>query len=197
MGPRIREPTGRAPPRHGRASDAPQPETEPHHEPERDNTLQTPQRNNDRLYNTLQNLSARLAILQSCSCPADCPGPDPAAAPKTPRRAARCTEAKTRSFYRQQADVLAEAWATTEVQLPRFGDTATGILRMSVQVHTDIDDKCRKGVSNAFNLLALLYVLLGGLPRPRVGAWVIGLLVAMRATTPTIVSSPQTAERLT
>lgn len=171
MGPRIREPTGRAPPRRGRriivssSSDAPLPETEPHHEPKRDNTLQTPQRNNDRLYNTLQNLSARLAILQSCSCPADCPGPDasPAASPKTPRRPPRCTQARTRSFYRQQADVLAEAWATTEVQLPRFGDTATGILRMSVQVHTDIDDKCRKGVSNTFNLLTLLYVLFGGL----------------------------------
>lgn len=197
MGPRIRTSTVRRRRRNivSSSSNTPQTEVEPHHEPE------PPQRNNDELYDTLQDLSARLAILQSCSCPADCPGPDtvqppPASSPKTPRRDNRCTQVKTRTHSRNNAEVLAEAWATTEVQLPRYGDTATGTLRMSVQVHTDIYAKCRKGVSNAFNFLALLSVLLGGHCRLRVRAWVIGLLRAVQATAPTIVSSPQTAERL-
>lgn len=143
---------------------------EPHPEPERGNTLQHPQHNNDQLYNTLQSLSDRLAYLQSCNCPADCLGPDavyyPSASsnsPQTPRMPGRCTQVKTRGRTRRYAEVIAEAWATTEIQLPRFGDTATGTLRMSVQVHTDPQGKSRKGVSSVFNFLALLSALLEGL----------------------------------
>lgn len=191
------------------SSHAPQPEAhhepEPEHEPEHDETSQPPRRNNDQLYNTLRSLSARLADLQSCNCPADCLGPDAVYnfsgsspnGPQTPRGASRCRKVKWRGQPRKQAEVLAEAWATTEIQLPRLGDTATGTLRMSVQVHTDPSRNSRRGVSNAFNFLTLLSVLLGEPSGFRVRAWVIGFLAIVLANAPTIVSYPQAAERLT
>ena len=112
---------------------------------------------NEDLYNRLQRLSTILENLQSCSCPPDCSGPDavrtppatgsPSGDPQTPRRPSRCREVSKRSDARSNAQVLAEAQGTMEVQLRRHNN-ATGTLRMSVQVHTDPDGGPRKGVSN-------------------------------------------------
>lgn len=153
-----------------------------------------PLRTNDDLYTRLQALSERLANIQSCSCPFDCRGPDAVntppvsspGAPQTPRRPARCTRVEERSYARKDADVTAEAYATTEIQFPRRGDAETCTLRMSLQVHNDRYSSTRKGVSYAFNFLELLSVLVRWPSRLRVRSWVIGLLATVQATAPTI-----------
>lgn len=170
MTPKVRKSTGRPPPRPGTrvvpssSHHTPQPEPRPEPEPEpepgskRVNPQIPPLRLNDRLYNTLQALSSRLADIQSCNCPADCRGPNPVHTPpapsredpETPQRAPRCREVLKRSAPRHHATVTAEAEASMEIQLPRLGDTATGTLRMSVTVHTCPANKVsRRGVSQS------------------------------------------------
>lgn len=182
------------------------PEPEPHAEAElgseRDNASSPPPSTED-LYNRLQTLSERLASIQYCDCPDECRGPDgvqistassPESSPSMPR-AIRCRQVKWRSEARDLANVSAEAGASMEVRLQRIG--GTGTLRISVQVHNDPHGKTtRKGVSNAFNFVGLLSVLLGGPCRLYSRAWVTGLLGQWEAAEPTLVSSPKIAERL-
>lgn len=184
---------------------APRPEPEPEPGPKRVNPQISPLLPNDRLYNTLQALSSRLADIQSCNCPADCRGPNPVHTPpapspedpETPQRAPRCREVLKRSAPRHHATVTAEAEASKEIQLPRLGDTATGTLRMSVTVHTcPANLASRRGVRQAFNFVALISMFIGGPSRPHSGAWVAGVVATKQATSLTIISSPRNTEQL-
>lgn len=182
----------------------PQPEPEPHAEAEpgseRDNASSPPPSTED-LYNRLQALSGRLANIQYCDCPDECRGPDgvqnspSSSAESSPRipRAIRCRQVRWRSEARHFANVTAEAEASMEVGLERIG--GTGTLRISVQVHDDPYGKTtRKGVSNAFNSVGLLSVLLGGPCRLHSRAWVTGTLWHREAAGPTLLSSAKIAE---
>lgn len=191
MGPRVRKTTSGHPAR--RSSDIPQPGPRPEPGPGRGKDPR-PRRLNDVLYTTLQELSERLADIQSCSCPFDCRAPDAVntplvsspGGPQTPQRPARCTRVERRSNARENAVVTAEAYGTTEVQFPRGENAETCTLRMSLQVHNDPYSTTRKGVSNAFNFLTLVSVLIRWPFAFRVRAWVIGFLTTVRATAPII-----------
>lgn len=220
MAPKLRKRRGRPPPRSGTKAvpsgshDTPQleprlepePEPEPEPGPKRVNPPKPPLRPNDRLYNTLQAFSARLADIQSCNCPDDCRGPNPVHTPpspsqedpETPQRAPRCREVLKRSSPRHRATVTAEAEASMEIQLPRLGDTATGTLRMSVTVHTcPANLASRRGVRQAFNFWALISMFIGGPSRLHSGAWVAGVVARKQPTSLTIISSPRITEQLT